>query len=337
MVDLTPDFRRLSDPAWISPTLLWSINATVALTLAGFSARAWTVERRDLASLMCCVIALTTAACVPGELAMMHATTPAEYGEWQRWLHIPAFCAAVGQLLFVRAYLGTGRPWLLWTIISARVLVLIGNFSVHPNFNFREIVSLRRVSFLGEQVSVVGHVVVRPWQWFATASISLIFVFVVDAGGCSARGGSRALDSAGVGAACPAQRTAMTTRRARELIADLGHALRDGKYVRRAEEALIAYVGELESGRPPIAHYDAIAEPSPVDPYDVEQPCYRCGSREVSSCPVKELPAHAWLPGPEDGRTPNIAKRRPAKTVMCCRSCSFMWLTRMAGDTAGER
>ena len=162
-------------------TLLWSINATVALTLAGFSARAWTIERRDLSSLMCCLIAISTAACVPGELALMHATTPAEYGEWLRWLHIPAFFAAVSQLLFVRSYLGKGRLWLLWTIVSARIFVLIGNFAVHPNFNFREIVSLRRVSFLGEQVSIVGNGVVRSWQWIAAASMWLIIVFVADA------------------------------------------------------------------------------------------------------------------------------------------------------------
>jgi signal transduction histidine kinase len=118
---------------------------------------------------------------VPFELGMIYAETPAEYGEWLRWYHLPIFLTLVGTLFLVRSYLGTGRMWLLWTIVAARALVLVVNFAVQPNFNFREIVALDRLAFLGEQVAVVGQAVPRPWQWLASASLTLFFVFLIDA------------------------------------------------------------------------------------------------------------------------------------------------------------
>jgi signal transduction histidine kinase len=66
-------------------------------------------------------------------------------------------------------------------IVAARGFVLIGNFLVRPNFNFREIMSLDHVYFLGDRVSVVGESVVRSWQWVAAGGLFLILVFVIDA------------------------------------------------------------------------------------------------------------------------------------------------------------
>ena len=43
-------------------TILWTINATVAMTFALFCALAWSIERRNLGYLMFCVIAVATAA-----------------------------------------------------------------------------------------------------------------------------------------------------------------------------------------------------------------------------------------------------------------------------------
>jgi C4-dicarboxylate-specific signal transduction histidine kinase len=87
----------------------------------------------------------------------------------------------VGHLLFIRYYLGTGSLWLLGTVVTLRVFVLIFNFLVDPNFNFREITSLGTMRFLGEDVSVVGASVMRSWQWLAGASMLLLIAFVFDA------------------------------------------------------------------------------------------------------------------------------------------------------------
>ncbi len=162
-------------------TFLWSLNAAIALMFAAVCALAWLVDRRDVAKLTFCVTAVATAAATPLELGMMQARTASELGELLRWYHLPIFFTLIGQLLFVRHYLGTGRLWLLWTIIPMRVFVLVANFVVQPNFNFREISSLQHVDFLGERVSVVGESTPGEWQWLAAASMLLLVMFVVDA------------------------------------------------------------------------------------------------------------------------------------------------------------
>jgi len=162
-------------------TFLWSVNAAIAIILAVVCVLVWFVDRRDSAKLMFCILALATAAATPFELGMMRASTATEMAEQLRWYHLPIFFSLIGQMLFVRTYLGTGRLWLLWTIIPIRVLILLANFSVQPNFNFLEISSLHRVQFLGEQVSVVGDSTPRSWQWLAIVSLLLMMIFVVDA------------------------------------------------------------------------------------------------------------------------------------------------------------
>jgi two-component system, LuxR family, sensor kinase FixL len=95
------------------------------------------------------------------EIGMMHSATVAEYVGWNQWAHVSLFVALIAQLLFVHYYLGTGRSWLLWTIIAARVAVLIGNLHFYPNLSWQEISTLGHVAFLGERVSVVGEGVLR--------------------------------------------------------------------------------------------------------------------------------------------------------------------------------
>ena len=98
--------------------------ATVALTLAVLCALVWVVERRNLANLAFCVIAIATAFCIPAELGMMHASSAAQYGAWLRWYHLPMFFVLIGQVLFVYYYLGRGRLWLLGLIILLRLVIL---------------------------------------------------------------------------------------------------------------------------------------------------------------------------------------------------------------------
>jgi hypothetical protein len=116
--------------------------------------RCLSAERRHFAGLMLCTLGVAAAVSGYTELGMMHSATSAEYGEWQRRNHVPVFLAFIAQLLFIHYYLGTGRLWLMWAIIFARSAVLLVNFSVHPSFNFSNIVSLDRVSLLGEQIPV---------------------------------------------------------------------------------------------------------------------------------------------------------------------------------------
>jgi hypothetical protein len=137
-------------------------------------------ERRELGRLIFIVIALGAVAGTRCEVGMMHAATAAEYAQWLRWYHLPVFVVVVGYVFLVRSYLSTGRSSLAWTIIAVRLAILISNFLVHPNFNWREIDNLRHIGFLGEQVAVPGDIVLR-WQWVSTVSLLLMIVYVADA------------------------------------------------------------------------------------------------------------------------------------------------------------
>jgi len=165
--------------SWL--TIIWSLAAGMSLTLAAINVLVWLFDRRNLGNLLFAIIAASVAAMARTELGMMHAATPAEYGEWMRWSHVPIFFIIPGMVLFVRVHLGTGRLWLAWIIFAIRCVVLAGNFLVQPNFNWQEITSLERVVLLGEEVSVVGHAVVRSWQWLPTLSVVLYAGFVIDA------------------------------------------------------------------------------------------------------------------------------------------------------------
>lgn len=162
-------------------TILWSLGAGVAITLAVVCGLVWLIERRDSASLMLCILGVATAASAFGELAMMRSATAPEYIEALRWYFFATYFALVSQVAFVHYYLGTGRPWLMWAVIGARSVMTVINFAVYPNFNFAEIDSLRQVSLLGEQISVIGVGVASQRQWFALVSIVLWVAYLVDA------------------------------------------------------------------------------------------------------------------------------------------------------------
>lgn len=163
-------------------TILWSLCGTVAIALAAVCGWLGLTERQDRASLMLCFLGVAAAGSSYFELGSMHSATAAEYAELQRWSHVPIFLGFISLVLFVHYYLGTGRLWFLWMIILMRSVVLVVNFSVHPSFNFVSIDSLRRVSLLGEQVSVIAAAVPRTdWQMFATVSLFLVIAYLVDA------------------------------------------------------------------------------------------------------------------------------------------------------------
>jgi signal transduction histidine kinase len=163
-------------------TMLWAGVAGVALTLAGVYGSLWLLDRRRPASLAFCAVAIGVAGLSIAELGMMHSASPAEYGRWVRWFHLPNFLVVAGLVAFVQLEFGTGRLWLATLIVGLRLLLLAVNFLVQPNVTWSEISSLRTMSFLGEQVSVVGSAVLRqPVQWAATVASLLFVAYVADA------------------------------------------------------------------------------------------------------------------------------------------------------------
>jgi two-component system sensor kinase FixL len=162
-------------------TIIWSTVAACSVLLALMYGLVWAMDRKATASLAFAFEALAIVGTVVAELKLMNASSPAEWGELIRWSQIAIGLRFVATIVFIRLYFGTGRDWLMWTVIIMRLGILITGFVVDPNFNFAQIDSIEKISFLGEQVTVVGHAVPRNYQWVATFSIFLLLIFVVDA------------------------------------------------------------------------------------------------------------------------------------------------------------
>ena len=76
----------------------------------------------------------------------MHSRTPAEFGAWIRWYHLPLFPALVAQALFVHFYLESSTKWLMWSVIATRGFIFAVNFLVQPNYHFSSIESVALLS-----------------------------------------------------------------------------------------------------------------------------------------------------------------------------------------------
>src|SRR5436190_12134984 len=165
--------------SWI--TIVWSMNAASCLTLAAIYLVVSCKQREGWAHLLFSVTAVAAAAIAAFELAMMHAGTVGQYEALLRWIHVPVWVLTLSFVAFVRLYLRAGRPWLAWSIRSLRTLVLVVNFIVTPNINFRRITSLRHFSWWdGDMISMpVG--VANPWGLLSSISLLLVLIFFVDA------------------------------------------------------------------------------------------------------------------------------------------------------------
>jgi PAS domain S-box-containing protein len=88
------------------------------------------------------------------ERSLMLAETPAEYGELLRYAHVAICFTLIAFAFFVREYLHATRDWLLWAFVSTRLLALVLNFTTGVNLNYLEITAIKKISFLGEIVSI---------------------------------------------------------------------------------------------------------------------------------------------------------------------------------------
>jgi len=72
---------------WV--TIVWSMAAAASLTLAGVHLLVWARDRTARVNLLFAVTATLVAAFALMVLRLMYAETPAEYGVWHRWVHVP--------------------------------------------------------------------------------------------------------------------------------------------------------------------------------------------------------------------------------------------------------
>lgn len=154
--------------------------AATSLTLAAVHGFVWLRQRDALSSLMFCLMATGTAGMAGSELAMMNAQTVEAYGNALQWFNLPLWLMTVSLVGFVHFYLGSGRLWLAASVCGLRTLGLVLNFSLHPNVYYTSISEVRRISFLGQNVTVADGIP-NPLMLIGQVSLLLLAVYLVDA------------------------------------------------------------------------------------------------------------------------------------------------------------
>jgi signal transduction histidine kinase len=111
----------------------------------------------------------------------MRAVTPESYSDIARWQHLGNGVAMVACLMFVHFHFNTGRTWLLGVAIGLRVLAVIINFTTGENLHIQELHSLRTEIFLGEEVTILGDLIVNPWVKLGQLAALFQLIYVADA------------------------------------------------------------------------------------------------------------------------------------------------------------
>ena len=154
--------------------------AAASLTLAAVHGLLWILERRNVANLCFCLVAISVAAMARIEFGLVSATSPEHFAQLVRWFHPPLFFFTVGLVFFIRLYFRTGRAWLGWTIVALRGAVTAANL-LGPSTATWHVLRLEQVPLLGELAATSGGGTIRPMQWLATATTVLLMAYVLDA------------------------------------------------------------------------------------------------------------------------------------------------------------
>ena len=161
-------------------TIIWSMNASACLTLAGINFLVWYRNRAALANLLFTLLAMGTAAWSFCELWMMRADTLVEFATVLKWGHVAVWMLIVSLVAFTHVYLKSGRPWLAWTVCGSRTFLLFPNFLVGLNLNYLEITRLGHLRLLGESVAIAEGVP-NPWIRLGELNLVLLIIYLTDA------------------------------------------------------------------------------------------------------------------------------------------------------------
>ena len=171
-------------------TIIWSMSASACLTMAGIHFLVWWKDRKALANLFFSLLAMGTAAWTFCELWMMRVDTPVEFAAVLKWGHVAVWLLLVSLVVFVRLFLRAGRPWLAWMVCGLRTLLLVVNFLVGQNLNFREVTRLGHMRLLGESVAIAEGVS-NPWILLGQLNLVMLIIFLLDASVTAWRRGNR--------------------------------------------------------------------------------------------------------------------------------------------------
>lgn len=154
--------------------------AAASLTLAAIHGFVWFRQRNALASLMFCLMATSTAGMAACELWMMNVQSPHQYNHALQFFNVLRWLITISMVGFVHYYLGTGRKWLAIAICGLRTIGLVLNFILTPNIYYSSITEMRKISFLGQSVTIVEGTP-NPLMFVGQFSLILLAVYLVDA------------------------------------------------------------------------------------------------------------------------------------------------------------
>lgn len=148
----------------------------------------WCRDRRAWANLCFFIIVLGVLGLAITEMVTMHTGSPEVFGRAIRWAHLVYALGVAGSLGFVHFYFGTGRNWLLTLAIGLRLLAVVANFTAGLNLHIGAIHSLQKITFLGEQVSILGDWVPnRGCDWGGSPPLRSFCMWWMPRSGCGAR------------------------------------------------------------------------------------------------------------------------------------------------------
>lgn len=163
------------------------MTAAASLTLAGIHGFVWLRKRQQLASLMFCIMAASTAGMAGCELWTMHQTDMDAYAQGLQWYNVMRWLVTLALVGFIHFYLGSGRPWLEWTVCGLRTLSLLVNFIFSPIIYYASIDQLVRIRFLGTEVTIVDGIP-SPLTIIGQVSLLVLAAYLVDATWRSTKG-----------------------------------------------------------------------------------------------------------------------------------------------------
>lgn len=164
---------------WV--TVVWSSLAGACLILAAMHLPIWFMNRRSWAHLWFSVTVFGVIGLMTSEMISMHTESPEVFEKAVRMAHVIYAFICLGVLGFVHMHFGTGRKWLFGLALGMRLLAVVANFTTGSSLHFIAIHSLRKMAFLGEQVTVIGEWEANPWVILGQLASLALLAYVVDA------------------------------------------------------------------------------------------------------------------------------------------------------------
>lgn len=162
-------------------TVIWSSAIGASLLLAWIHFLIWMRNRHSWANLCFFFAVLSVVWLAMGEMASMRAETAAMYSNIARWQHLGNGLAMIASMAFIHFYFGTGRKPLLFFAVALRVLAVVANFTTGENLHIKQLLEIDTVSFLGEEVTILGNLIVNPWVKLGQLAALVQFIYVIDA------------------------------------------------------------------------------------------------------------------------------------------------------------